>query len=1711
MDPGKKLNGILKVIPSFGFKKTDMSQLSSKDKRYVQQVEKALASFDSLEEWADYIAFLSRLQKSLQLSDDNKATHTLPGIVYSHQIANKLSLCLSSKLPNGVHQKALSLYEDIFRALSTKALNEELSIWLPGLLPVLSFCSLQIKPQLLKLYKEHILANVSTSNLRIVCKPLILSLLPGLDDENSELFTDVLDLMDLLKKKLNNDSHFWQSMFLSIISNPEKRLGALCWCNKRLPVFQSIVSEDNTTKFSDEAQACLTPDSGLLIRAFATSINSVTNFNPASDIIVIRGFFDLLLTHLPLNSKVLHEMIFNKDKEMLMMACCRVTLRKDMSLNRRLWNWLLGPENEHHNTDMPNELSRAKYFQDYGLESLTSGLLKIIEGSKYSSNQKVDAIRISLSLIMDKWEICHTVTDKLFLPIMKTCFQECCRQQNKNESNIILNSTQTFFDGVEASYIWKNLISLMLDGYNEKPDLIHFILNNFDFNEEEMVTTHVPIAILVLLRSGIYSLKWLDVLENLVTLIPQRTFTSIVEDDHLKNYSKDEIMSLVIDYYNALTNDESTKFPIPLSAFSSLIINSLEELYIKNLDNPECSLRLCSLFCEILYAIPNDNKDIALSNKPIVKKMLEQQVTNEQTSQADKQKNLLIAFSLTKMLNHISDNLSPIEKAKLLKIILSNLWTSLVSPYPANYQVETVKCIFDLEISCPNYHITAGILRLLLQSPINERVRAFSVLWIHSNSFNDSNAVLARPLQLLLDDIQDEDNENSMSVINFIAYVFKSGSGNRLLKLVTSPLLSFEFMNVDTKELGCEDDLAQFAYHLNTILNLIRTNGKPVKDAFNTELAVMDNSAKLKIIKSNDWDISTYKSLIFYVIEKFFSLKLSKDIRNDAATVSSYFKNINISLQLLSNLVTGNEPDFASKFHMLIETCSYYTNLSDKKLYESELIENKFLKCILHFLKIAQDLKINLNLLHIEDEGKDPLIVRFIIQGIEKSQTSLLLESWMSLLTRSLYLFNESVFSVILTLNDAIIKKIDSYFKTIKSYDHFDQLSDIEASIGVLISGLEDLLSISHSYLLTSNMRANNDKINSNSDSGFFGNVIQGVFQLESPAFRSTEQNKLYSILLSFQDASKLSFLIWVWADRKPQINTDAVAEKSLTYLAHKLKFKTRKFLETLVELERQEVIETLIKYDNASSATIKLLHVLDGGRPQVSLPHIWNSIISRCHASVLEESQVSSLTTNISAKELSRFLVDYVETIDNDSISDIWNPTILFFREVISYSAHFSEVLSDFLKVIKTLSLKLNSSKFGEQKKNKKELADLFLKLLTTSVSSKNKGFSAIETSQNDEEDKTNEGSAPAEHPLASEDELFDALSTILEYLDDIMQDSDRASSCINTIIANLVSPQIKPKRIHEIPSKTLALMELIGKYHPNKSWKSLISDSFMDNSFFNVSETRLNQWKPIISSWISCERDKIGDLVMKITPSVLSTSSNIFVWNENSEVESKRYVIRRISFLIICQPDDYFLPNLDDIFGRITYSLDTLCPVSYRTEITRLIRVLVLKFSELHLLPHWITINHELINIFEFLKEKPVKELISLTFEEVNLILSGCKLLDQLLLLKYDEFNLNEWLFISSNADVADSGAKTSLFAIIDKIATENDVALSKEATIRIEQPNEEMIPLLYGVKNIKSISSLRSFFDSLSLINYERTYNLFEVNINACIEDAINDLIV
>lgn len=96
-------------------------------RRYASSVERALSLFDNaLQEWADYISFLSRLLKasfcgrSAHLLDIDifqaLQTHPPDQHVVPHKllVSKRLAQCLNPSLPSGVHQKALEVYTYIF-------------------------------------------------------------------------------------------------------------------------------------------------------------------------------------------------------------------------------------------------------------------------------------------------------------------------------------------------------------------------------------------------------------------------------------------------------------------------------------------------------------------------------------------------------------------------------------------------------------------------------------------------------------------------------------------------------------------------------------------------------------------------------------------------------------------------------------------------------------------------------------------------------------------------------------------------------------------------------------------------------------------------------------------------------------------------------------------------------------------------------------------------------------------------------------------------------------------------------------------------------------------------------------------------------------------------------------------------------------------------------------------------------------------------------------------------------------------------------------------------------------------------------------------------------------------------------------------------------------------------------------------------------------
>ena len=325
-------------------------------RRHATTVERALGTWETApEEWADYIAFLSRLLRAIQ--GHGKDASALP---HSSDVASKLAQCLNPALPSGVHQKALEVYAYIFATFGREYVTDHLHAFLPGLSGVLSFASLSTRPGLYDLLENYIV-RLDPVDLRPIMKSLVLSVLPALEDETSEDFEQALSILVKLESTFvqhdtdapsEDAGYFWQCLFLAVITSPSRRQGALNYLTRRMPSFATLTASqkengEGITDLSHAAEAALMPESGLLIRCFVCGLS-----DPQP--LIQRGFLDLLVTHLPLSSPVLQERVMKPDFDRLTTATVSVLLRRDMSLNRRVWSWLLGPEAKDAGTVSPS-------------------------------------------------------------------------------------------------------------------------------------------------------------------------------------------------------------------------------------------------------------------------------------------------------------------------------------------------------------------------------------------------------------------------------------------------------------------------------------------------------------------------------------------------------------------------------------------------------------------------------------------------------------------------------------------------------------------------------------------------------------------------------------------------------------------------------------------------------------------------------------------------------------------------------------------------------------------------------------------------------------------------------------------------------------------------------------------------------------------------------------------------------------------------------------------------------------------------------------------------------------------------------------------------------------------------------------------------------------------------------------------------------------
>jgi len=363
---------------------------------------------------------------------------------------------------------------------------------------------------------------------------------------------------------------------------------------------------------------------------------------------------------------------------------------------------------------------------------------------------------------------------------------------------------------------------------------------------------------------------------------------------------------------------------------------------------------------------------------------------------------------------------------------------------------------------------------------------------------------------------------------------------------------------------------------------------------------------------------------------------------------------------------------------------------------------------------------------------------------------------------------------------------------------------------------------------------------------------------------------------------------------------------------------------------------------------------------------------------------------------------------------------------------------------------------------------------------------------------------------------------------------ESDRVFTAANTISTSVIGPTFRSKSFPENVSKSVLILLYQITRLPNtqKSWKKDLGDAFNDARFFSNSLTFLkSDWLPLLSQWAISDKERISELLSRISPP--TTAGIVFgVGATSARLESDRKTqlnLRRIATLVLSAPDDTFVADLAALEEKVIELLSatpTSSPSSTtRGEIYMVLRALMLKTSPVHLAIFWPTINAELYSAIS----STVAPDHSQSFDTYNnfSILQACKLLDTLLCIAPDDFQLHEWLFITDTIDAVYRPSDYHPVGLIDELSEELG-STSIASAAYMEQitassgPADKTVrrPLLGpgGVEcddvNLERKDELvgkvlRPFFSQLSIFAFERTYEMGATDWEACRWDLLKDL--
>ncbi|KAL9635321.1 MAG: hypothetical protein Q9204_002668 [Flavoplaca sp. TL-2023a] len=1828
-------------------------------RRYAAGVDRALSLFDTaLQEWADYLPFLARLLKALQLHPPG-----ISDIPHKSLVAQRLSQCLNPALPAGVHQEALRVYTYIFSLIGKNGLGRDLPYYLPGLSPVLAFASLLVKPPLLSLFDTFIVA-LDPVDLRPALKGVLLSLLPGLEEESSEEFERTHAILQRLKSALNyevhgekkghtssGDQYFWQCLFLATITSRSRRQGVLAYLQRHLPRLGNIsprvadkVSEGHRTQLADDIEAVTSPEPGLLIRCFAAGLSD-------DQLLIQRGFLDLLVTHLPLDSGVLHSNVPRPDHVRLVTAAVSVVARREMSLNRRLWTWFLGPEKpsaEKNESTAPTSVvnghdqsqgHRVKYFRQYGLDILVQSIIAMFENDAVPT-EKARPFRISLAL-MDQWEIGGYVVPQVFLPALKSVFRYQDLAPTPEAFDEVLRSANVFFDGVESGLIWDEVSNKLLQStemqitdsgaFQHSLEIAFFVLKNFNLQEEEMLIRHMPLLILsLILKSKSLLMKYarhhgldhinqiLDLTGKILDMVPERAFAT--QTSEAPTFGEDRIQNLDDDNSRFLTEmreyyanaRESTKLDassINNQSIARLILHNIIHLIKDDLRSDSVVSTILDAEISILEKLCRRSFVAHLIDISDLLSIVQDasQVSGTKPPNHVCFKQIASTLSLLETLHVALAPQSWLEDHSLRPILsnlLAGLWPYL-SPASPKTNVEAVRYLWRIHsLSTDTKLVESSIATLMVESDLPnkgqhlniESARRFATLWSHSNSSYGSHSrrpsmiprtpkpvltvtgadkeyILARPLLLLLDSLQDPKGD----VFIFTSGWLQSSANIQIILDFLQQTLKTDWLhfreetdvpkNTADAE-GTPIDFDGHMYHLQTLSNIIQYTPREI---WSSLLSQVSNSGAHGNVKFHSGhanlsemeqrspiDFVTNRSCLIRIGLNLLTKKCGKRA-NDLAKLSrlkqaaaSLVQDIILRSSSIEDVAEEVESPVIATLLSSIRDADSPLQVSLMNLLSlwlrrrrSELIRNRGMghrkvtsgdRSSQRTSSLERPIE---ELPHALGANPPPSLLDCISEALGSVGSQPVLHHWIRFLDSCLPYYYSTIFQILMPLVERFVKTVTAVFEELLVSFRQDNVPTTATIVPVntmieLLNGTEQILARAHERLLEDESNKNSAK-SPDQVQGFFGNMVSGVFASDGPKTRSSSANNRLTVILCFKDVVKLCLRVWSWGgDSTETALYEPALSGSFNHTCLRLRNRARRVLEHLFAAESLECLETLVeawygtrranKSDPTSSVVLNLLHVLDGSRPRNTIPAVFNALYSRTNPDALDPERKSTLTSELLDMDLARFLVEYTRSLEDDAMDEIWSDCIAFLKDILTNPLPHRQILPQLLDFTALLGAKVDNTNFGENRKRRKELSELFLRQLAATFTIKPLNVNIEYPSTRTQNLLGRPFKENRSTSTPADDDIVVILATIFPGISKILIDSDRIVAAANTVSAQVIVPTIRSKSFPlNVTSTFLDVFGFLTRIpEASKGWKKDISDAFNDPRLFcrHTHGLAASHWLPLIQQWIILDKERMADFVSRL-PSPTSAGIMFGVGASSARLEADRKAqlnLRRVATLLLAATGDGFVENIgviqDKMADLLTATAASSPSSAIRAEIYMVIRAMVLKIAPIHLASLWPLITREMQEAMSSLFPGRNRDKYNM-----HCVVHACKLLDILVLVAPEDFQMRQWLFITDTIDAVYRPQGQEPRALVDELVEDLDAnaRTSHIASTPIQAPSQIggrkpllTAELLQSIRNEDMLDrAIRPFLRQLSINSFEGTYSMTSFDWKACHDDLLLDI--